>query len=115
MSVGNVLIIQGISLATVIVLHLLWWYLSFATNFKVDFAAKMLTSPLHLLYAFRNSQELLLPSNPANESIRKFRKKHEQIVVRFGELKSTRDKESGTLAIGDPSKVLSLRPGRDYE
>jgi hypothetical protein len=43
-----------------------------------------------------------------------FEKKHANVIVRFGELKSSRGKEVGELAIGNPTDVLSMRVGREY-
>jgi hypothetical protein len=54
-------------------------------------------------------------NNSTNEMSRqKFKKKHEKVMVRFGELKTSRGKKVGELAVGVPADVLSMRTGRAY-
>jgi hypothetical protein len=69
-----------------------------------------------MMYTVKDTiSTIIFPHDSTNElSRRKFELKHANVMVRFGELKSSRGKEVGELAVGSPADVLSMRVGRAY-
>jgi hypothetical protein len=69
-----------------------------------------------MMYTVKDTiNTIIYPHDSNNElSRRKFEMKHANVMVRFGELKTSRGKEVGELAVGSPADVLSMRVGRAY-
>jgi hypothetical protein len=112
----TILFISGCSLGLVIILQLIWWYLSHNNDYRVDKAAETLVDKLRMMYTVKDTiNTIIYPHDSTNElSRRKFEQKHAKVMVRFGELKSSRGKDVGELAVGSPADVLSMRVGRAY-
>lgn len=111
-----VLIASGISLAVVVLLQLIWWYLSHLNDYRVDLASRVLTDKLRMIYAVRdNVGKLAFPNQGfTNMSDLAFEKKHQDVLVRYGELKSSREKETGELVVALTQDVVGIRNGRKY-
>jgi hypothetical protein len=91
-------------------------YLSHSNDYRVDKAAETLTDKLRMMYTVKDTiNSIIFPHDSTNEMSRQqFEKKHAGVIVRFGELKSSRGKEVGELAVGLPVDVLAMRTGRSY-
>jgi hypothetical protein len=95
----------------------LFRYLTHTNDYRVDLAAKSLTDQLRMIYTVRETvSSIAFPSSQglANMTDMVFKKKHEDVLVRFGELKSARGKDTGRLVVGLSSDVIGIRNGRSY-
>jgi hypothetical protein len=109
--------VAGISLAAVILFQLAWWYLSHVNDYRADMAAESLTNQLRSMYTIKDTiSTIVYPHDSFNNmSKQMFSKKHDSVLVKFGEKKTSRGKEVGELVVGLAPDVLSMRSGRDYQ
>jgi hypothetical protein len=79
-------------------------------------AAENITNQLRMMYTIKETlSSIVYPHESFNTLSKKmFEKKHESVLVRFGEKKSSRGKEVGELVVGLAPDVLNLRKGREY-
>jgi hypothetical protein len=80
-------------------------------------AAENLTNKLRSMYTVKETlSSIVFPNEGFNDMSKlMFEKKHANVLIRFGEKKSSRGKEVGELVIGLAPDVLNMRKGREYE
>lgn len=117
MQLFYLLTVVGSTLATAIILQYIWWYFSFGSDFKADYGAQIVLSPLRLLYSMRALLGgTLLTNYSCQDTDRKIRKAHQEVWVRYGELTSSRGKDVGTLALGlaNSKEIMHINRKRVY-
>jgi hypothetical protein len=79
-------------------------------------AAQSLTDKLRMMYTVKDTISTIVFPNDSFNNVSNliFAKKHADVLVRYGELKSSRGKDVGELVIGLAPDVLSLRNSRQY-
>ncbi|KAJ3141986.1 hypothetical protein HK100_004467 [Physocladia obscura] len=95
--------------------QLFWWFLLSGGGEKNDRAAKILESPMQLLYDIRlggtNIMEELRGDNHSQKTINDH---YENVLVRFGESRHTRPNPIGMLILGSPGEVMAMSEKREY-
>lgn len=100
------------------VFQFLSWKIAYKSNFEVNLACQALDLPLRfLLDILKDSNDWVIKGGFVHSCTEaRILNKYSSIMVKFGELKSTRQNNVGTLAIvSDPKKVVSLVKGREYQ
>ncbi|KAJ3065121.1 hypothetical protein HDU98_011482 [Podochytrium sp. JEL0797] len=103
-----VLLICG---STMMVVVTCAWILVVGGGIHIDLCVKMIDDPLRTLYYMRDTS--LVTTIRGNDIGRISLEQHlSRVNVRFGELKSTRGNEVGSLTLNEPSKVVKLSRSR---
>ncbi|ORY49545.1 hypothetical protein BCR33DRAFT_713850 [Rhizoclosmatium globosum] len=95
--------------------QLFWWFLLSGGGEKNDRAAKILESPMQLLYDLRaGGTELMGDLYGEDQSASAIKAHYEEVLVRFGESRHTRPNPIGMLILGAPSEVMAMSDKREY-
>ncbi|KAJ3075228.1 hypothetical protein HDU98_008835 [Podochytrium sp. JEL0797] len=97
------------------VFQLLRWALTSGGSPKTDRVARILNSPLLIMFHMRAAVTGLIPDiRTGDHSTRSIRKHFEKIPVRLGESKKTRGEPIGTLVMGPPKDIVAMNDKRQY-
>ncbi|KAI8615950.1 hypothetical protein BC830DRAFT_242766 [Chytriomyces sp. MP71] len=95
--------------------QLFWWFLLSGGGEKNDRAARILESPMQLLYDIRlGGTELMGELYGDNQSPEAIRQHYSEVLVRFGESRLTRPNPVGMLILGAPGEVMAMNEHREY-
>ncbi|ORY49544.1 hypothetical protein BCR33DRAFT_713849 [Rhizoclosmatium globosum] len=95
--------------------QLFWWFLLSGGGEKNDRAAKILESPMQLLYDLRaGGTDLMGEYYSEDHSASAVKAHYDEVLVRFGESRHTRPNPIGMLILGAPSEVMAMSEKRDY-
>ncbi|KAJ3141941.1 hypothetical protein HK100_005039 [Physocladia obscura] len=95
--------------------QLFWWFLLSGGGEKNDRAAKILESPMQLLYDIRLGGTNIMGELDGDTHTRKAIIEHyENVIVRFGESRHTRPNPIGMLILGSPGEVMAMSEKREY-
>ncbi|KAJ3075229.1 hypothetical protein HDU98_008836 [Podochytrium sp. JEL0797] len=97
------------------IFQLLSWALTSGGSPKTDRVARILNSPLLILFLLRASITDIIPEiKSGDHSSRSIRKHFEKVPVRLGESKKTRGEPIGTLVMGPPKGIVAMNDTRKY-
>jgi hypothetical protein len=109
-----VYIAVGMSLGCHMALILAWALLTTGGP-CADKVGQILDNPLRLLYEMREGAARLMPELGSEDFGQLSLKRHlAEVMVKFGEKRTTRGQEVGTLCLDAPSEVVKFRRGRCY-
>ncbi|KAJ3072434.1 hypothetical protein HDU98_003602 [Podochytrium sp. JEL0797] len=95
--------------------QLFWWFLLSGGGERNDRAARILESPMQLLYDLRaGGTELMGEFEGEDHSTAAIRTHYDQVLVRFGESRHTRPNPIGMLILGAPGEVMAMSEKREY-
>ncbi|KAJ3244533.1 hypothetical protein HDU78_010840 [Chytriomyces hyalinus] len=96
--------------------QLFWWFLLSGGGEKQDRAARMLESPMQMLYDMRAGATGILGELPSDgdQSLAAVKRHFDDVDVRFGESRQTRANAVGMLILGLPGEVVAMYDKREY-